>query len=292
VRAQGRAQEPEFAEVCAAWQRVTGEDIGAGTPLWVNAFDDACRQVARYRQGRVLFAGDAAHRQMPIGGQALNLGLQDAVNLGWKLAAVARGRAPHTLLDSYHDERHAVGRRVLDNIRTQAQLLLGGAEAASLRALMGELLQQEDVRRHLAGMISGVDVRHDMGPGEHPLLGVRLPHARLAVGHEVRSGAELLRAGRGVLLTLHPAAAALHEEAAPWTDRVSAVAARCADGAQGALHGVDALLVRPDGHVAWVRPGSTASLREALTCWFGAPRPAPAAAEGRSPALSPAVFGE
>ncbi|MET8690817.1 FAD-dependent oxidoreductase [Streptomyces sp. NPDC004732] len=292
VPAPARTGEPGFAEVCQVWQRVTGEDISTGTPLWVNAFGDACRQVARYRQGRVLYAGDAAHQQMPIGGQALNLGLQDAVNLGWKLAAVARGTAPDTLLDSYHDERHPVGRRVLDNIRTQARLLLGGAEAASLRALMEELLQQEDVRRHLAGMISGVDVRHAMGPGEHPLLGARLPHARLAVGHEVRSSAQLLRAGRGVLLTLGPAAAALHEEAAAWPERVVCVAARCADGVQGALHGVDALLVRPDGHVAWVRPGSTASLREALTCWFGAPRPVPGAADDRSPALSPAVFGE
>ncbi|TGA85576.1 FAD-dependent monooxygenase, partial [Streptomyces palmae] len=175
-QATARTREPDFAEVCEVWQRVTGEDISSGTPLWVNSFGDACRQLTHYRHGRILFAGDAAHRQMPIGGQALNLGLQDAVNLGWKLAATVRGRTPDTLLDTYHTERHAVGRRVLANIRVQAQLLLGGTEAGSPRALITELLASAAVRGHLAAMIAGLDIRYDIDDNTgHPLLGARLP---------------------------------------------------------------------------------------------------------------------
>ncbi|MFD1273405.1 FAD-dependent monooxygenase [Streptomyces kaempferi] len=133
------------------WKRVTGEDISHGTPLWVNAFGDANRQLAHYRHGRVLFAGDAAHRQMPSGGQALNLGVQDAFNLGWKLAAVVRGRAPEELLDTYDTERHTVGRQVLANIRAQVELLLGGPEVEPARALLTELLAVDGVRRTWPG---------------------------------------------------------------------------------------------------------------------------------------------
>ncbi|HBF79504.1 MAG TPA: monooxygenase, partial [Streptomyces sp.] len=169
-----RTAEPDYAELADVWRTVTGEDITAGVPLWVNSFGDASRQAARYRAGRVLLAGDAAHQQMPIGGQALNLGLQDAVNLGWKLAAVVLGRAHDALLESYHEERHAVGREVLSGIRAQARLLLGGPEVESLRSVMGELIAYEDVRRHLAGTISGLGIRYGSGPG-HPLCGTRLP---------------------------------------------------------------------------------------------------------------------
>ncbi|GAA2427610.1 SDR family oxidoreductase [Streptomyces macrosporus] len=152
-----RTGAPEFAEVVDAWRRVTGEDIGHGTPVWVNAFGDACRQVTRYRQGRVLLAGDAAHVQLPVGGQALNLGLQDAADLGWKLAAQFSDRPDPALLDSYHATRHPIGRRVLGNITAQARLLLGGPEVEPLRAVMGELMEKAPVRRHLAAMISGLD---------------------------------------------------------------------------------------------------------------------------------------
>jgi oxygenase len=260
--ADHRGEDPAFTEVVDGWAEVTGEDIGHGTPVWLNAFGDACRQATRYRQGRVLLAGDAAHVQMPVGGQALNLGLQDAVNLGWKLAAHVRGQAGAELLDTYHDERHPAGRRVLDNIETQAQLLLGGHEVDGLRALFGELLEIDAVRRHLAGMISGLDVRY--GAGDHPLLGARLPHQRLRTDEGTVSTPELFRSGRGVLLGL--AGSGLERTVEPWTDRVRTVAP-----VDRQELGFGAALVRPDGHVAWV-DGSTVELREALHRWFGAPR--------------------
>lgn len=154
---RARSGEPEFAEVVEVWRRVTGEDIGHGTPVWVNAFNDTNRQVTEYRRGRVLLAGDAAHAQLPVGGQALNLGLQDAADLGWKLAAHVTGRAAASLLDTYHEARHAVGARTLTNIQAQARLLLGGQEVDGLRTVVGELLGMERVRGRLAGMISGLD---------------------------------------------------------------------------------------------------------------------------------------
>ncbi|MET7779437.1 FAD-dependent monooxygenase [Streptomyces mirabilis] len=266
--------EPDFAEVTDVWKRVTGEDISQGTPLWVNAFGDANRQLAHYRHGRVLFAGDAAHRQMPSGGQALNLGVQDAFNLGWKLAAVVRGSAGEDLLDTYHSERHTVGRQVLANIRAQVELLLGGPEVEPARALLTELVALDGVRQHLAGMISGLGIRYDVeGPeihsDEHPLLGRRLPDAWLepAEGGARRRTTELLRTGRGLLLSLDgDGAPALRATAAPWSDRVAFVADRPA--ADGPLPAGQTLLVRPDGYVAWAGSGP-AGLARALTRWFG-----------------------
>ncbi|MFF7883401.1 FAD-dependent monooxygenase [Streptomyces sp. NPDC020794] len=298
--------EPDFAEVTDVWKRVTGEDISQGTPLWVNAFGDANRQLARYRHGRVLFAGDAAHRQMPSGGQALNLGVQDAFNLGWKLAAVVRGIAGEDLLDTYHSERHTVGRQVLANIRAQVELLLGGPEVEPARALLTELVALDGVRQHLAGMISGLGIRYDVegvegrgaggddfgagaakgvgvGPeihsDEHPLLGRRLPDAWLESAERGarRRTTELLRTGRGLLLSLDgDGAPALRATAAPWSDRIAFVADRPA--ADGPLPIGQALLVRPDGYVAWAGSDSgqagqagQAGLAQALTRWFGAP---------------------
>nr|WP_168529088.1 FAD-dependent monooxygenase [Streptomyces sp. RPA4-2]QIY63670.1 FAD-binding protein [Streptomyces sp. RPA4-2] len=313
--------EPDFTEVTDVWKRVTGEDISHGTPLWVNAFGDANRQLAHYRHGRVLFAGDAAHRQMPSGGQALNLGVQDAFNLGWKLAAVVRGRAPEELLDTYDTERHTVGRQVLANIRAQVELLLGGPEVEPARALLTELLAVDGVRRHLAGMISGLGIRYDVGgvadhagsggdagdegaggaaggrgsgagtgPGVgaasgidawgdtaagHPLLGRRLPDAWLepSGGGTRRRTTELLRTGRGLLLSLDgngngAGAGALRTVVEPWSDRVVFVAGPPEAG--GPLPAGQALLVRPDGYVAWAGPRPD-GLPEALTRWFGFP---------------------
>ncbi|MFJ3477574.1 SDR family oxidoreductase [Streptomyces microflavus] len=290
-----RAAEASFADIVDAWHNVTGEDLSAGTPLWVNAFGDVSRQAERYRHGRVLLAGDAAHAQMPIGGQALNLGLQDAVNLGWKLAAAARGRAPARLLDSYHEERHEVGRQVLSNIRAQARLLLGGPEVTGLRAAIGELLPYEAVRARLAGMVSGLDIRYGgaltdagrPGGGPHGSAGWRLPPMTLnlrqpvaipAYGSESEGSpvhtAALLRDARGVLLV-----AADEEErrelltgvAGPFGRSVDAVTVFRPAGGPGdpaeVFVGVDAVLVRPDGYVAWAGT-SAAGLEAALATWF------------------------
>ncbi|MEG3631653.1 SDR family oxidoreductase [Streptomyces poriticola] len=287
--AKPRGTQPRFADVADTWKRVTGEDISGGTPLWVNSFGDASRQAENYRDFRFLLAGDAAHQQMPIGGQALNLGLQDAVNLGWKLAAQVAERGPHGLLDSYHGERHAVGQKVLGNIRAQALLLLGSAEVEPVRQVLAELAAgSENVRAHLAGAISGLDTRYEVGPGEHPLLGRRLPHWQLTTDEGAVTSTATLRPGRGVLLLLpcgKPGGAARHEAlrsaAAPWADLVRTVSAGSCTG--GAAPDTGALLVRPDGYVVWADTPGT-DLEQALHRWFGTPaaqaaatRPAPAA---------------
>ncbi|MFD9393529.1 FAD-dependent monooxygenase [Streptomyces sp. NPDC060000] len=267
-----RASAPEFAELATVWKRVTGEDVSGGTPLWINAFGDVSRQAARYRDGRVLLSGDAAHAQMPIGGQALNLGLQDAVNLGWKLAVQVSRKGAPGLLDSYHDERHTVGRRVLSGIRAQALLLLSGREVEPLRAVVGELVRGDDARRHLAATISGLDIRYDVGPGAHPLLGRRLPPTVLdrGAGGTV-STTQLLRTGRGLLLDLsgdRARADRLTAVAAPWRDRVRTVAAAVPD--DGGLSDAGAVLVRPDGHIVWTDSDGT-SPETALHRWLGLP---------------------
>jgi oxygenase len=269
VRDRDRTGPARFEEIAAAWRRVTGEDISGGKPLWVNHFDDANRQLASYRHGRVLYAGDAAHRQLPTGGQALNLGLQDAFNLGWKLAAEVAGHAPAGLLDTYHAERHAVGRAVLSNIRAQTALLLGGPEVEPVRAVLAELIPYEPVRARLAGVISGLGIRYDVGGPEHPLLGARLPHATLRVGSSTCTTYELLRSGRGLLLGLDGRVPA---GGGRWADRVDRVAARALPGAAaGGLAGVRAVAVRPDGYVAWVSGAGSGGLTDALERWFGAP---------------------
>ncbi|WP_186763067.1 FAD-dependent monooxygenase [Lentzea tibetensis] len=255
-----RTGEPAFAEVAERWAQVTGEDISGGTPLWVNAFDDTSRQAASYLDRRVFLAGDAAHVQMPVGGQALNLGLQDAANLGWKLAAAVAGHAPAALLDTYHHERHPVGQRVLTNIRAQAHVLLGAGEVGPVRSVLAELLRFEPVRAHLAGMISGLDVRYDAGPGDHPLVGMRVPPTEFADG---TSTTRLLRSGRGVLIDL----ADRRTDISPWADRVLRAVARPPAGSP--LDDLTAVLLRPDGHVAWT--GGTEP-EKALRRWFGEPQ--------------------
>jgi len=266
--AHDRTGEARFEDIVTLWKRVTGEDISGGTPLWVNSFGDASRQLTHYRHGRILFAGDAAHQQMPIGGQALNLGLQDAFNLGWKLALHVRGKAPAELLDTYHAERHAVGRAVLANIRAQALMLLGPPAVEPLRALLTELIALDDVRTHLAGMISGLDVHYDLDGPPHPLLGRRLPYTTLRIGPRRVDSTYLLRTGEGVLVDLRADLPDL-PLADHWPDRVSRVAAvpESAEVWQGA----ERVLLRPDGHVAWAGTGQD-GLSEALERWFGPPQ--------------------
>ncbi len=249
-RAVPSDQPPAFSEVAAAWGRVTGEDISDGTPIWINSFGNANRQAARYRTGRVLLAGDAAHQQMPTGGQALNLGLQDAANLGWKLAAEVTGRAAPGLLDTYHQERHAVGKRVLANIGAQALLLLGGGEVEAVRSVLAELLSYPEVSGHLTGMVSGLDVRYEEDSA--PLAGARMPHACLRTSSGLPSTSGLLHAARVVLVDLS-ADSERHAELAaavsPWETQADLVAATAERGT--ALDGCQTVLLRPDGYVAW-----------------------------------------
>ncbi|WP_216906608.1 FAD-dependent monooxygenase [Nocardia noduli] len=260
--------EPTFAEVVAAWARVTGEDIGGGTPVWVNAFGDASRQVARYRVGRVLLAGDAAHVQMPVGGQALNLGLQDAMNLGWKLASVIRGWTDPEILDSYHDERHAVGAEVLAGIAAQSLVLLGGPEVDPLRSVLTGLLEVDEVRARLASVITGLGVDYSDGErGDGVLTGTRLPPTELTTDTGATTTTELLRPATGLLLRPGAAGRSPGLEG-PWGHRVRTVHARAP--MESVLSSFDTVLVRPDGYVAWTDRAGT-DPRQALTRWFGRP---------------------
>ncbi|MFJ6539435.1 FAD-dependent monooxygenase [Streptomyces sp. NPDC091385] len=267
-----RTGPPEFSEVADVFKRLTDHDISAAEPVWVSAFTDTARQATRYRRGRVLLAGDAAHVHLPAGGQGMNTSVQDSVNLGWKLGAVARGTAPDALLDTYHEERHPVGRRLLANTRAQSLLILGGDEVAPLRDVLGELLGHTEVVRHLAGRVSGLDIRYEVGGGPHPLLGLRLPRLELERGERRTSGTELLRTGRGLLLDLDDNPR-LRRRADGWTDRVDLVTARPrAVPGDSPLSTTSAVLVRPDGHVAWAAPGSHDDLPTALERWFGPAR--------------------
>jgi bifunctional hydroxylase/dehydrase len=269
-----RAESPSFAEVADAWQRLTGEDIHGGVCLWVSAFTDATRQVTQYRRGRVLLAGDAAHIHLPAGGQGLSVGVQDSVNLGWKLAAVVHDWAPPRLLDTYHSERHPVGSRLLRNTQAQGFLYLSGDEVRPLRAVMAELIELKSVSRHLAGVVSGLDIRYDVGSGHHPLLGRRMPRQDLLVGDSATDTTRLLHSARGVLLDL-VGNAELRRVASGWADRVDLVVATpLTTGAAGQLASIDAILLRPDGHIAWVAPDG-GELSAALHRWFGSSSLAP-----------------
>jgi hypothetical protein len=262
-----RTAEPSFEEVWKIWERVTGEDISGGTPLWVNAFGNASRLATRYRDGRVLLAGDAAHLQMPAGGQAINLGIQDAANLGWKLAAEVSGHAPDGLLDTYHDERHEIGRRVLRNIEAQALLLLGDADVEPVRVVLSELIKYPTVRDLLAGTISGLDVRYDRG--WHPLVGTRMPHINLCTGSGTCSTTALLRSGRGVLLDLSAdlvRQACLRDAVDQWAQQVDLVSSTSPP--VDPIDGLDTLLLRPDGYVAWAS-SQAGDPRPAMHRWFG-----------------------
>jgi bifunctional hydroxylase/dehydrase len=268
-----RTEPPTFTEVADAWERLTGEDIHGGDPLWVSSFGDATRQVTEYRRGSVLLAGDAAHTHLPAGGQGLSASVQDAMNLGWKLAATVRGWAPPSLLDSYHTERHPVGARLLTNTQAQGFLYLSGVEAEPLRTVFAELMEFADVGRHLSGMVSGMDIRYDVGPGDHPLLGRRIPCQELVTATGKTTTVELLHRGRGVLLDF-TSQAGLRRAAFAWQDRIDVVAAVPHDLPAGSpLAETTGVLIRPDGYVAWA--GSAAAgqvdngLPAALNRWFG-----------------------
>jgi bifunctional hydroxylase/dehydrase len=274
VPAPAGQRPPRFADVADAWQRLTGEDIHGARAEWVGSFTDATRQVTEYRRGRVLLAGDAAHVHLPAGGQGLSTGVQDSVNLGWKLAAEVLGWAPAGLLDTYHDERHPVGARLLMNTRAQGLLFVGPPELDPLRTLFTELIGLQPVRRHLAGIVSGLDVCYDDRAAGHPLLGRRLPPRELRTASGRTSTMELLHSAQGVLLDFSGDGSA-HQAAAGWKDRVITVTAEPVPvllpvPPEDPLAATEALLVRPDGYVAWSRPGD-GELADALRRWFGPP---------------------
>jgi 2-polyprenyl-6-methoxyphenol hydroxylase-like FAD-dependent oxidoreductase len=269
-----------FAQLRESLVRLAGTDYGMHSPRWVSRFNDTARQAAQYREGRVLLAGDAAHIHFPAGGQGLNMGVQDAVNLGWKLASVVRGRAPDSLLDTYHAERHPVGERVLHNTRAQAALTRPGAQTDALREVFASLMVFDDVNRYLCGMLTALDIRYPVDCS-HLLAGRRVPDADLKVSGGATRVYELLHAARPVLLDLRGSAEVV-AAADGWTDRVDLIDARSEDDCWsvptvGEIPAPAALLIRPDGHVAWASTDGgapdTASLRGALATWFGPARP-------------------
>ena len=266
-----QGDEPTLDDLREALIAVYGSDYGVRNVTWLSRFTDTTRQAASYRSGRVLVAGDAAHIHAPTGGQGLNVGVQDAVNLGWKLAQVVRGTSPETLLDSYHAERHPVGARVLRNTMAQTALMRGDDRSLAAHESMSELLKLDEPRKRYAAMISGLDIQYDLGPG-HPLLGRRMPDLELVTDGGPRRVFALLHAARPVLLNLGEPSAL---DIAPWAERVRWVNARY-EGAWelpvlGAVAAPAAVLIRPDGHVAWVGDGTDEGLSDALQRWFGAP---------------------
>lgn len=274
----GQSDEPTLEEVRAALIAAFGSDFGAHSPTWLSRFTDASRQAAAYRERRVLLAGDAAHIHSPHSGQGLNLGVQDAVNLGWKLAQVIRGVSPDRLLDTYHAERHPAGARVLRLTMAQTALHRGDERSKALHELVGELVRYDEPRRRIAAQVAGLDLRYDLGEG-HPLLGRRMPDLELELSGSRTRVFALLHQARPLLLDLGerlgrgPAALDL----SPWAGRIERVAARCAGPWQlpalGAVAAPSAVLVRPDGYVAWVGDGTETGLRAALATWCGAPEP-------------------
>jgi 2-polyprenyl-6-methoxyphenol hydroxylase-like FAD-dependent oxidoreductase len=264
------AGEPTLQDLSEALIVAYGTDYGVHSPTWISRFTDMTRQAASYRHGRVLLAGDAAHVHPPQGGQGLNTGVQDAVNLGWKLAQVVNTTSPERLLDTYHAERHPVGARVLHN--TMAQVALSGPDDRhqALRDTMTELLGMDEARRRIAAMLSGLDIHYDLGEG-HPLLGRRMPDLDVHTADGPTRVFTLLHDARPVLLNLGEPGGF---DISPWADRVRLVDARH-DGVWelpvlGEIAAPPAVLIRPDGHVGWAGDLTDPELPQALATWFGA----------------------
>lgn len=270
-RQAGQTTEPTLADLSAALIAVYGTDYGVHSPTWISRFTDAARQAASYRNGRVLVAGDAAHVHPPDGGQGLQTGVQDAVNLGWKLAQVVNRTSPESLLDTYHAERHPVGARVLRNTMASIVLRREDDRTKALRDTVAELLGMDEPRRRFAAMMSGLDIHYDLGEG-HLLLGRRMPDLDLVAEGGPLRVFSLLHDARPVLLNLGGLGGF---DIAPWVDRVRWIDARY-EGvwelpALGAVTAPAAVLIRPDGHVAWVGEPGQSGLAEALSRWFGPP---------------------
>ena len=266
----GPASEPTLRDLSEALVVVYGTDYGVHSPTWISRFTDMTRQAAAYRDGRVLLAGDAAHVHAPDGGQGLNTGVQDAVNLGWKLAQVVNRTSPESLLDTYHAERHPVAARVLRNTMGQVALRRPDARTKALRDAVSELLSMDEPRKRFAAMLSGLDIHYDLGEG-HPLLGRRMPDLDLVTADGPLRVYTLLRDARPVLLNLGEPGGF---DIAPWADRVQSIDAEYVGAWElpvlGAVAAPAAVLIRPDGYVAWVGAPGQAGLADALTAWFGA----------------------
>jgi 3-(3-hydroxy-phenyl)propionate hydroxylase len=264
--------EPTLRDLREGLIDVYGTDYGLRKAAFISRFTDATRQAASYREGRVLLAGDAAHVHYPVGGQGLNTGVQDAVNLGWKLAQVVAGTSPESLLDTYHAERHPVAARVLQSTMAQTALTRPGDDRLeALRETVSELLSMDEPRKHLAGMLSGLGIHYDLGEG-HPLLGCRMPDLDLVTADGPLRVFTLLQNARPVLLNLGEPGGL---DIAPWAHRVQLIEAEYAGAwdlpVLGEVTAPTAVLIRPDGYVAWVGNGTDEGLAEALTTWFGAP---------------------
>jgi 3-(3-hydroxy-phenyl)propionate hydroxylase len=267
----GRTDEPTLSDLREALTPVYGTDFGIHSPTSISRFTDVARQAASYRKGRVLLAGDAAHVHYPTGGQGLNIGVQDAVNLGWKLAQVVKKTSPENLLDTYHAERHPVAARVLRDTMAQVALLRTDDRTNALREITAELLSMEEPRKRVAAMMSGLDIHYDLGEG-HPLLGRRMPDLDLVTANGPRRVFTLLHDARPVLLNLAEPGGF---DIKPWADRVRRVDAEYVGTwelpALGPVTAPAAVLIRPDGYVAWVGDLTRRGLADALATWFGPP---------------------
>jgi 2-polyprenyl-6-methoxyphenol hydroxylase-like FAD-dependent oxidoreductase len=267
----GATTEPTLRDISEALIAVYGTDYGIHSPTFISRFTDMTRQAAVYREGRVLLAGDAAHVHAPDGGQGLNTGVQDAVNLGWKLAQVVNGTSPESLLDTYHAERHPVGARVLRNTMALVALRRPDERTKALGETIAELLESDEPRARFAATMSGLDIHYDLGEG-HPLLGRRMPDLDLVTADGPLRVFTLLHDARPVLLNLGEPGGF---DITPWADRVQLIDAKYVGTwelpALGAVTAPTAVLIRPDGYVAWVGDRTQLGLADALTTWFGPP---------------------
>ena len=267
----GATADPTLSDLSEALVAVYGTDYGIHSPTWISRFTDVTRQAATYRQGRVLLAGDAAHVHAPDGCQGLNTGIQDAVNLGWKLAQVVKGTSPDGLLDTYHAERHPVGARVARNTMALVALRRPDERTNALSETIAELLESQEPRTRFAAMMSGLDIQYDLGEG-HPLLGRRMPDLDLVTAGGSLRLFTLLHEARPVVLNLGQPG---DVDITGWADRVQLLDAKYKGTWElpviGAVLAATVILVRPDGHVAWVGDQAQVGLADALTTWLGPP---------------------
>lgn len=267
----GATTEPTLRDLSEALIAACGSDYGIHSPVWISRFTDTTRQAAAYRDRRVLLAGDAAHVHAPDGGQGLNTGVQDAVNLGWKLAQVVKGISRDSLLDTYHAERHPVGARVLRRTMAAVELRRPDERTTALRDTIAELMEMDEPRKRFAAMQSGLDIHYDLGDG-HPLLGRRMPDLDVITANGPLRVFTLLHEARPVLLNLGEPGGL---DITPWADRIKLVDVTYDDvwelPARGLVSAPTAVLIRPDGYVAWVGEKTGEGLTDALTSWFGLP---------------------